>query len=219
MSPTGATWCRCCRQSLQRPSSGGGVDCEKPWHGRIVSRLVDDVYERSPRVWALFFDLRLHQTQRQFANSREMVSWMRMLPRRYNIRTLGLRRPLPEASVGVSHGPLFTPWMSSKPGMLNQEPESGQVRSLSSVLYVLSKPVSLLKHPWIHLPLFVIKIRIQTSPLDTPASFLGAGRQIVAKHGWSMMFRGLGITLIRAFPVNGTIFPVYEFTLEHLTGL
>lgn len=66
-------------------------------------------------------------------------------------------------------------------------------------------------------PVDVIKTRISTSPLDTKVSFMGAARAIVQKHGWRMMFRGLGITLIRAFPVNGTIFPVYEFTLEHLS--
>lgn len=68
-------------------------------------------------------------------------------------------------------------------------------------------------------PVDVIKTRIQTSPMDTPVSFLGAGRQIVRQHGWRTMFRGLGITLIRAFPVNGTIFPVYEFTLNHISNL
>jgi len=68
-------------------------------------------------------------------------------------------------------------------------------------------------------PVDVIKTRIQTSPLDSPVSFLNTGRQIVAKHGYSVLFRGLGITLIRAFPVNATIFPVYEFTLTQLGNL
>jgi hypothetical protein len=27
----------------------------------------------------------------------------------------------------------------------------------------------------------------------------------------------LGITMIRAFPVNGIIFPCYEFVLKHIT--
>jgi solute carrier family 25 (mitochondrial carnitine/acylcarnitine transporter), member 20/29 len=66
-------------------------------------------------------------------------------------------------------------------------------------------------------PVDVIKTRIQTSPLDTPVSFLGAGRQLVAQHGWRVMFRGLGITLVRAFPVNGTVFPVYEWTLKKIS--
>lgn len=62
----------------------------------------------------------------------------------------------------------------------------------------------------------VIKTKIQTMPLDTPASQLrmwNVASALVAQHGWKHLFRGLGITLVRAFPVNGTIFPVYEFTL------
>ena len=65
-------------------------------------------------------------------------------------------------------------------------------------------------------PVDVIKTRIQTSSFDTPVSFLGAGRQLVAQHGASVLFRGLGVTLIRAFPVNGTVFPVYEWTLNQI---
>lgn len=65
-------------------------------------------------------------------------------------------------------------------------------------------------------PVDVIKTRIQTSSLNTPVSFLGAGRQLVTQHGWSILFRGLGVTLVRAFPVNGTVFPVYEWTLNQI---
>lgn len=70
-------------------------------------------------------------------------------------------------------------------------------------------------------PFDVIKSRIQTAPIDTPLEkrrILTVGQSLVAQHGWRYMFRGLGITLIRAFPVNGIIFPVYEFTLLHLSG-
>ena len=70
-------------------------------------------------------------------------------------------------------------------------------------------------------PFDVIKTRIQTSPFDMPPSersILAIGRNTIAEHGWRVMFRGLGITLIRAFPVNGTIFPVYEFTLNQISN-
>ena len=65
-------------------------------------------------------------------------------------------------------------------------------------------------------PVDVIKTRIQTAPLDATSQELGVVRitsQIIAQHGWRYLFRGLSVALIRAFPVNGTIFPVYEFTL------
>mmetsp|Transcript_17466 Transcript_17466/g.25817 ORF Transcript_17466/g.25817 Transcript_17466/m.25817 type:complete len:323 (-) Transcript_17466:245-1213(-) len=74
---------------------------------------------------------------------------------------------------------------------------------------------------WIMIyPIDVIKTRIQTAPLDKPRTNMWSlGRSLVAEHGWRYMFRGLGVTLVRAFPVNGIIFPVYEFTLTHLTNL
>ena len=39
---------------------------------------------------------------------------------------------------------------------------------------------------------------------------------VIRKHGYSAMYRGFGVTILRAFPVNGIIFPVYEWTLEAL---
>mmetsp|Transcript_46829 Transcript_46829/g.69643 ORF Transcript_46829/g.69643 Transcript_46829/m.69643 type:complete len:314 (-) Transcript_46829:1333-2274(-) len=66
-------------------------------------------------------------------------------------------------------------------------------------------------------PMDIIKTRIQTAPLDAPVQMVNMGVTLVRKHGWRYMFRGLGITLIRAFPVNGIIFPVYEFTLIQIT--
>ncbi len=66
----------------------------------------------------------------------------------------------------------------------------------------------------------VIKTRIQTSPLNTPIEkrrMHYIARQILNEHGWKYFFRGLGVTLLRAFPVNAIIFPTYEFTLMQLT--
>ena len=72
-------------------------------------------------------------------------------------------------------------------------------------------------------PFDVIKTRIQTSPLHSTkpsqTQIWYVGKDIVHKHGWRYLFRGLGVTLVRAFPVNGIIFPVYEFTLEQLNEL
>lgn len=71
-------------------------------------------------------------------------------------------------------------------------------------------------------PIDLIKSKVQTAPLDTPFRELrmwNIGRAIVEKNGFRYLFRGLGITLIRAFPVNGTIFPVYEFTLKSISSI
>jgi len=65
-------------------------------------------------------------------------------------------------------------------------------------------------------PFDVIKSQIQTGPLDKRISMWKVGYNIVKEHGWRYMFRGLGVTLCRAFPVNAIIFPVYEFVLIQL---
>ena len=65
-------------------------------------------------------------------------------------------------------------------------------------------------------PVDIVKTKIQTMPLNATGqelSMFRVGADLVTKYGWRHLFRGMGITLIRAFPVNGTIFPVYEFTL------
>lgn len=74
-------------------------------------------------------------------------------------------------------------------------------------------------------PIDVIKTKIQTAPLEESVNhperirILHVGSELVRRHGWRYMFRGLGITLIRAFPVNATLFPVYEFTLMQVCAL
>ena len=71
-------------------------------------------------------------------------------------------------------------------------------------------------------PVDIIKTKVQTSPLNAHSSELKMWnilRSIVATSGWKSLFRGLGITLVRAFPVNGTIFPVYEFTLMQINDI
>lgn len=70
-------------------------------------------------------------------------------------------------------------------------------------------------------PVDVIKSKIQTTPLNSTKpehrKIWHVGRQMVRERGIRSMFRGLGVTVVRAFPVNGIIFPVYEFTVEQLT--
>ncbi|GMI39197.1 hypothetical protein TeGR_g6656, partial [Tetraparma gracilis] len=69
-------------------------------------------------------------------------------------------------------------------------------------------------------PVDIIKTNIQTMPIDTPAKDRGmltvAGR-LVRKHGGSYLFRGLGVTVVRSFPVNGMIFPIYELSIYMFT--
>lgn len=67
-------------------------------------------------------------------------------------------------------------------------------------------------------PFDVIKSHMQTSPLERhlQKGMWTVGSDIIRDHGFKHMFRGLGVTLVRAFPVNAIIFPVYEFVLMQI---
>jgi solute carrier family 25 (mitochondrial carnitine/acylcarnitine transporter), member 20/29 len=71
-------------------------------------------------------------------------------------------------------------------------------------------------------PFDVIKTQIQTMPLTADASqrkIFAVTRNLIQHYGWRHLFRGLTVTCLRAFPVNGIIFPVYEYTLMHICAL
>lgn len=72
-------------------------------------------------------------------------------------------------------------------------------------------------------PFDVIKTKIQTMPLaeDDPSKrrILAVTRSIIQQHGLRHLFRGLTVTCLRAFPVNGIIFPVYEYVLMQICAL
>jgi len=71
-------------------------------------------------------------------------------------------------------------------------------------------------------PFDAIKTQIQTAPINTPQherTIAAVTARIIKEHGWKHLFRGLTVTCIRAFPVNGIIFPLYEYTLLHVCAL
>jgi hypothetical protein len=70
-------------------------------------------------------------------------------------------------------------------------------------------------------PVDIIKSIVQTQPLSTEAknrSMFAIGKKIINRHGWRYLFHGLGVTVLRAFPVNGMIFPVYELSIYCCTN-
>ena len=48
---------------------------------------------------------------------------------------------------------------------------------------------------------------------------LNVTRNIIQQNGWRQLFRGMTVTCLRAFPVNGIIFPVYEYVLMQVCAL
>jgi solute carrier family 25 carnitine/acylcarnitine transporter 20/29 len=70
-------------------------------------------------------------------------------------------------------------------------------------------------------PIDAVKSRIQSLPVDATAkerSFLRISRNISQNEGFARLTfsRGLTVTLLRAFPVNATIFFVYESVNQRL---
>ena len=71
-------------------------------------------------------------------------------------------------------------------------------------------------------PIDVAKTHIQLMPDNTNAtekSTIRVIRNIVQSHGWKFLFRGLGATMVRSFPANAVVFPVYQYTIKSLESV
>ncbi|ETW03752.1 hypothetical protein, variant [Aphanomyces invadans] len=69
-------------------------------------------------------------------------------------------------------------------------------------------------------PLDVVKSVIQSLPTTAPKSDLSLPRQaklLYSVHGLRIFTKGLGTTMLRAFPVNAVTFYVYEMTMAALS--
>lgn len=63
---------------------------------------------------------------------------------------------------------------------------------------------------------------IQIEPSTAPAerrSLWPVARRLYAQYGHRVFFNGMGVTILRALPVNGVVFPMYEVTLSMLEPL
>lgn len=68
-------------------------------------------------------------------------------------------------------------------------------------------------------PLDVVKTRLQAQSQSSPAKYHGivdCFRKSVKKEGYSVLWRGLGTAVARAFVVNGAVFTAYETALRCL---
>lgn len=62
-------------------------------------------------------------------------------------------------------------------------------------------------------PIDLIKSRIQALPLDcnkNERSIMQIGKTILQESGWKALYRGFGITVVRAFPVNAVILTTHS---------
>ena len=65
-------------------------------------------------------------------------------------------------------------------------------------------------------PADTVKSQIQTNPEFADTSFMRTLRSIYANEGLRGLYRGWGITALRAAPAHALIFAVYEQTMKTL---
>lgn len=68
-------------------------------------------------------------------------------------------------------------------------------------------------------PVDVVKSIVQTAPEGTDTRMASVVRDIVKRHGPRYFFRGFLTACVRAFPVNGVIFPTYELSLKLMKAI
>ncbi len=61
-----------------------------------------------------------------------------------------------------------------------------------------------------------IKTVLQISPEAAKMGFFATGRDLVRKGGVRSLFRGLPITMVRAFPANAAVFSTYDIVANYL---
>lgn len=120
------------------------------------------------------------------------------------------------AATALRQGPAFAVYFTTYNALKEHASKYDQNNSLITSILAGGVAGSL---SWaVTYPVDLIKNRIQAMPLDSKVnhSMVAISRQFVHENGWRALFRGFGLTVIRAFPVNGVIFTTYEFTLEAL---
>ncbi len=69
-------------------------------------------------------------------------------------------------------------------------------------------------------PIDLVKSRIQSLPLTAECKMYNVFQAVLQETGgWRSLYRGLSITVLRAFPVNGIIFCTYEMCLSKMSSL
>ena len=119
-------------------------------------------------------------------------------------------------ATAARQGPSFAVYFASYNSLKDQASQHYQKDSLLASITAGGIAGSL---SWaVIYPIDLIKNRIQAMPLDSKVnhSMTAVTRQFIHENGWKALFRGFWLTVIRAFPVNGVIFPTYELTVKAL---
>lgn len=62
----------------------------------------------------------------------------------------------------------------------------------------------------------VVKTKLQSAPAGSYTGMIDCFQKCLKEEGWPVFFRGTGIALMRAFPLHGTIFVVFEGVMKFL---
>lgn len=122
-------------------------------------------------------------------------------------------------STALREVPAFGTYFATYNYSLSQlDPTCGPSKQPSTVAILISGGLAG-SLSWMSIyPIDVIKSNIQVGHGD---SYLGKGmiataRELHRRHGWGIFRRGLGVTMLRAFPVNAAVFYFYELFRSHL---
>lgn len=68
-------------------------------------------------------------------------------------------------------------------------------------------------------PADTVKTVMQITPEYAKMGFVATGRDLVKKSGWKVLFRGMPITMLRAFPANAAVFSTYDLASSYLSKI
>jgi len=107
--------------------------------------------------------------------------------------------------------------------ILNAKSSGVQVNSVADLAKILFAGGFAGVMAWlISYPADVVKSRLQAQRFDKPLLYksgMDCFRQGVKYEGWQFCWKGLGPTLIRAFPANAALFFTYQFVSDYLYRL
>jgi mitochondrial ornithine carrier protein len=118
-------------------------------------------------------------------------------------------------------------WFGTYEGMklvfLRNNPAAKTVDDLPIWQRMVSGAIAGMSYNFLFYPADTIKSRMQTEDVATlgkngsaARGFVGTAKAVWATHGIAGLYRGCGITVVRAAPSSAVIFTVYELLRKHV---